>query len=127
MARHLSTGRHSAGFGLICQPPCHRFGKCVRNPETGTNDCSCFRICTREYAPVCGTDGKTYSTECMMKLLVCEKGSNVTLKHRGECSSGKKGILTDFLSSSFTTLLDKSLYLLLCFVDQHLLDRVRFF
>ena len=101
MACHLSTGKHTADFGLICQPPCHRFGKCVRNPETGKNECSCFRICTREHNPVCGTDGKTYSTECMMKLLVCEKGSDVTLKHRGECSPGKKGILIDTLSSSF--------------------------
>ena len=104
IARHLSTGKHSANFGSICQPLCHRFGKCARNPKTGVNECSCFRICTREYDPVCGTDGKTYSTECMMKLLVCEKGSDVTLKHRGECSPGKKGILIDTSSSSFSTL-----------------------
>lgn len=98
--RDLSTGRQGAEFGLICQPPCHRFGRCVRDPETSANKCSCFRICSREYAPVCGTDGKTYSTECMMKLLVCEKGSDVTLKHRGECSSEKKGILSGTYSSS---------------------------
>ena len=71
--------------GLICDPPCHRYGKCVKNQETGVNECSCNRICTREYAPVCGTDGKTYSTECMMKLMVCGEGSDVTLKHPGEC------------------------------------------
>ena len=75
----------------------------MTNQKTGVNQCTCNRICTREYAPVCGTDGKTYGTECMMKLLVCENGSDVTLKHRGECSTEKKGILIDTLSSSFST------------------------
>ena len=73
--------------GLTCDPPCHRYGKCVKNQESGVNECSCDRICTREYSPVCGTDGKTYGNECMMKLLVCDEGSNVTLNHPGECIS----------------------------------------
>ena len=72
---------------LICDPQCHRYGKCVKNDKTGENECTCNRICTREYDPVCGTDGKTYSTECMMKLLVCEEGTDVTVKERGECPS----------------------------------------
>ena len=59
----------------------------MKNQATGVNECSCNRICTREYAPVCGTDGKTYATECMMKLLVCDEGSDVTVKHPGECIS----------------------------------------
>ena len=59
----------------------------MKNDKTGENECSCNRICTREYDPVCGTDGKTYSTECMMKLLVCEEGTDVTVKERGECPS----------------------------------------
>lgn len=80
--------------GLTCDPPCHRYGKCVKNHETGENECTCNRLCSREYAPVCGSDGKTYSTECMMKLLVCEEGTDVTVKERGECPAVGKCYLS---------------------------------
>ncbi|XP_078366590.1 uncharacterized protein LOC144650724 isoform X3 [Oculina patagonica] len=93
--RRLSIGKPTSTAVLTCQPPCHRFGKCVKNPDTGANECTCNRICTREYAPVCGTDGKTYSTVCMMMMSVCEQGrDDIMLKHRGECKAEGKGGLT---------------------------------
>lgn len=36
-------------------------------------------VCTQEYKPVCGADGKTYSNNCFAKI------AGVEIKHEGEC------------------------------------------
>ena len=73
----------------MCSPPCHRYARCITDPKTGEHNCSCGRPCPRIYSPVCGTDGITYSSECMRMFLVCEKGTDVGLKHLGECKKGE--------------------------------------
>ena len=45
----------------------------------------CARICNRMLAPVCGTDGETYGSKCMMEMLSCEAGKNITVAYDGEC------------------------------------------
>ncbi|KAK2891069.1 hypothetical protein QQF64_007246 [Cirrhinus molitorella] len=43
--------------------------------------------CTREYNPVCGDDGLTYSNECMMHWENKVRNKNVSLKHVGPCET----------------------------------------
>ena len=46
----------------------------------------CSPVCTNEYNPQCGSDGKTYGNPSMMKYATCTSNGTVTLVHPGECS-----------------------------------------
>ncbi|KAM6380478.1 double-headed protease inhibitor, submandibular gland-like [Pluvialis apricaria] len=42
-------------------------------------------ICTSEYNPICGSDGRTYGNKCQFCNAVSRSRGSLFLRHRGEC------------------------------------------
>ncbi|XP_023932250.1 agrin-like isoform X3 [Lingula anatina] len=75
------------------QEPCEKlycaFGaQCLVNATTNEPYCKCIEHCSSVHAPVCGSDGVTYSSECQMRRLSCVTQRRIVQKLRGACVNG---------------------------------------
>ncbi|XP_033111280.1 flocculation protein FLO9-like, partial [Anneissia japonica] len=55
------------------------------NPYDFDESDPCSRRCHRYYAPVCGSDGETYHSECIMLVYACKRQQRIRVKHVGKC------------------------------------------
>ncbi|XP_074818209.1 serine protease inhibitor Kazal-type 6-like [Natator depressus] len=81
----LCTRKWETGgkFNLLHEGVCMKKIDCSKYSRTkDPRKISCPRI----YAPVCGTDGVTYSNECLLCAEIMITGVNIGIKHEGICN-----------------------------------------
>ncbi|XP_036423794.1 serine protease inhibitor Kazal-type 1 [Colossoma macropomum] len=65
------------------------FAEVDQSSQPREADCDKYTnsVCTREFDPVCGDDGNTYSTECVLCMENKNRNQHVKIMHKGRCGS----------------------------------------
>ncbi|EEC12873.1 agrin, putative [Ixodes scapularis] len=78
-----STGR-AQDHGPCSKTRCRFGAEC--HSDRGQAYCRCRVSCADQlFAPVCGSDGFTYSSECRLRMTACIRQKRITVAHQGSC------------------------------------------
>ncbi|KAG8505493.1 LOW QUALITY PROTEIN: Agrin, partial [Galemys pyrenaicus] len=69
--------------------PCDRCGQCRFGAlcEAGTGRCVCPSECVASAQPVCGSDGRTYASECELHVQACKRQIGLHVASAGSCET----------------------------------------
>ncbi|XP_072773349.1 agrin isoform X2 [Taeniopygia guttata] len=70
-----------------CKDECRFNAVCLN--RRGAARCSCERIsCDGAFRPLCGSDGRTYGSDCQRRRAECLRQAGIAVRHRGPCDLG---------------------------------------
>ena len=73
----------SGSNGPCSRRTCNHHSVCVESDDFAFCECP---ECDEVYAPVCGSDGAQYDSECKMRRAACEREDDVAVAEEGICS-----------------------------------------
>ena len=71
---------------------CNHYAKCVSQSD-GSARCICPQ-CSLNYKPVCGSDGSSYPSRCLLEKHSCASQKTITVSGVGRCSKFLQTLLT---------------------------------
>ncbi|EFX72773.1 hypothetical protein DAPPUDRAFT_254089 [Daphnia pulex] len=63
---------------------------CVMDSERKPH-CRCGDTCPSDFQPVCGSDGRSYSSQCHLQQEACRSQRHLRILYKGLCESGTYG------------------------------------